>query len=53
MKMTFTQYLDAAEACRSPEDAQQLITQASEDRSVSNRQYECIRYLAIKAGHGA
>ena len=49
--MTYQDYLKAAKDCTTPGDAEKIISQAADDYTLSARQYQNIRYIAIKSAY--
>lgn len=46
--MSYQEYLEIAESCATPEEAEKLINQAADDYTLSARQYCHIRHIAIE-----
>ena len=46
--MSYMEYLEIANNCTTPEEAESIINQAADDYTLSARQYYNIRHVAIK-----
>lgn len=49
--MTYREYLERAYECRTPVDADKLIAIVADDWSISDRQYENIRHVALESAY--
>lgn len=49
--MTYQEYLTLARNCKTADEAEALIELVANDWTITARQYQNIRYTAIKAGH--
>lgn len=52
-KMTYAEYMNAAKACRTYEEADALTTIAADDYTINARQYITINRAALKAAYEA
>ena len=50
-KITYHEYLNEARECASVADADKLIELVASDWSISARQYEYIRHIAIESAY--
>ena len=49
--MTYQEYMDLANSCTTPEEADELINMAADDDTLSARKYFNIRYAAIESAY--
>ena len=49
--MTYQEYIQTANSCTTPEEAEKLINQAADDYTLSARQYCNIRHIALESAY--